>query len=74
MPRPGTRPVEGRIPETPQNEVGMRIDPAVSVPRLPGTRPAAVAAALPPLDPPVARPVSHGLWARPKARLVVSGP
>ena len=74
IPRVGTRPVEGRMPETPQNAVGMRIEPAVSVPSVPGTRPAAAAAALPPLEPPVARPSSQGLQARPKARLVVRGP
>ena len=74
MPRLETSPVEGRIPVTPQNAEGMRIEPAVSVPSVPVTTAAATAAALPPLEPPVARPRSHGLHARPNAALVVSGP
>ena len=73
-PRFGTRPVEGRMPVTPQNAAGIRIEPAVSVPRVPGTSPAATAAPLPPLEPPQIRSVSHGLRAGPKAALVVEAP
>ena len=74
IPRVGTSPVEGRIPVTPQNAEGMRIEPAVSVPSAPGTSPAATAAPLPPLDPPQTRSSAHGLHARPKCALVVVGP
>ena len=73
-PRFGTRPVVGRIPVTPQSAAGMRTEPAVSVPSAPGTRPAATAAPLPPLDPPQIRSVSHGLRAGPNASLVVEAP
>ena len=52
----------------------MRTEPAVSVPSAPGTRRAATAAPLPPLEPPQIRSVSHGLWAGPKAWLVVDAP
>jgi hypothetical protein len=39
----------------------MRIDPAVSLPSAAATRPAATAAADPPLEPPAIRPSSQGL-------------
>ena len=52
----------------------MRMEPPVSVPSAPGTRPAAVAAPLPPLDPPQIRSASHGLCAGPKCGLVVVAP
>ena len=62
------------MPVTPQNAAGIRIEPAVSVPSVPGTSPAATAAPLPPLEPPQIRSVSHGLRAGPKAALVVEAP
>ena len=65
IPRVGTSPVEGRRPVTPQNADGIRIEPAVSVPSVAGTRPAATAAPLPPLEPPQTRSSAHGLHARP---------
>jgi hypothetical protein len=45
----------------PQNDAGWRIEPPVSVPSAPAQRPAATAAALPPLLPPGARRRSQGL-------------
>ncbi len=73
-PRFDTRPVVGRTPVTPQKHAGIRIEPAVSVPSVPATRPAAAAAPLPPLEPPQIRSVSHGLRAGPKCGLVVVAP
>src|SRR5438105_1974110 len=49
----------------PQNEAGTRIDPAPSVPTAIGPRPAATAAAAPPLEPPGVCPRLHGLRALP---------
>src|SRR3972149_6026301 len=46
----------------PQREAGMRMEPAVSLPSEPKQRPAARAAPEPPLEPPVMRPRSQGLW------------
>src|ERR671918_115524 len=48
----GTRPIVGFSPTTPQQLAGILIDPARSVPSASGPRPAATAAAAPPLDPP----------------------
>ncbi len=62
-----TRPKPGFRPLTPQKEAGIRIEPPVSEPRATGTIRAAVAAAEPPLDPPVSRPGSHGLCVGPQA-------
>jgi len=45
----------------------MRIEPPPSFAWATGTRPAATAAAEPPLDPPVPRVMSHGLHATPNA-------
>ena len=73
-PRFDTRPVDGRRPVTPQRAAGIRIEPAVSVPSVPATIPAAAAAPLPPLEPPQIRSVSHGLRAGPKCGLVVVAP
>ena len=56
-----TRPRDGFRPTRPQHEAGIRIEPPPSLPCAAGQRPAAVAAAAPPLDPPGVRPVSHGL-------------
>src|SRR5690349_5380946 len=43
----------------------MRIEPAPSDPWCSGPKPAAAAAAAPPLDPPAVRPCRHGLWQAP---------
>src|ERR671912_2371858 len=48
----GPRPNDCLNPKMPQNAAGMRIDPAPSLPWARGPRPAATAAAAPPLDPP----------------------
>src|SRR6266852_9203337 len=56
-----TRPREGLIPKSPQHDAGMRIEPPPSLPWASGARPAATAAAAPPLEPPGVRDVSHGL-------------
>ncbi len=60
-PPSGYRPVLGRKPVMPQNAAGMRVDPPVSVPKAKGTTPRAIAAALPPDDPPATRAGSKGL-------------
>ena len=60
-----TRPRDGLSPTSPQHEAGMRIDPPPSLAWAIGTRPAATAAAEPPLDPPGERAVSHGLRVAP---------
>ena len=52
----------------------MRTEPAVSVPSATSTRPAATAAPLPPLDPPVVCAGFHGFSAGPKCGLFVSAP
>ena len=52
---------------------GMRIDPPPSLACATGTMPAATAAALPPLEPPEERVVSHGLRVGPWARGSVVG-
>ena len=49
------------MPTSPQHDAGLRIEPPPSLPCAIGQRPAAVAAAAPPLDPPGVRAVSHGL-------------
>ena len=69
MPRMDSRSWVGFSPATPQNDEGMRIDPAVSVPRVRGTLRAATAAADPPLDPPASRAGSHGLCIGPHAEM-----
>ena len=56
-PPDGTRPRDGFIPLRPQHEDGIRIEPPPSDPVASGTMPDAMAAALPPEDPP-------GLWSR----------
>src|SRR5512136_2291426 len=48
------------MPTTPQNAAGWRIEPPVSVPRVPAHRDAATAAAEPPDEPPGTRSRSHG--------------
>src|SRR5436309_6881813 len=49
----------------------MRIDPLMSLPTSNGVRPAATAAAAPPLEPPVVRSRFQGLLVRPKIGLSV---
>lgn len=61
----GTRPRCGLIPNKPHQVAGIRIEPAPSDPSAHGARPAATAAALPPLLPPGVRARSHGLWVAP---------
>src|SRR4029453_9709440 len=55
-----TRPLVALIPNRPQHEAGMRIEPPPSDPCAIGASPAATAAAAPPLDPPGVRERSHG--------------
>ena len=64
--RPGrATPVRATVfsPTRPHTLAGMRIDPPPSLPCAIGTKPAATAAAAPPLDPPARREVSHGVRA-----------
>ena len=68
----GTVPVVGLIPNTPLNELGMRIEPAPSPPWWTTPTPAAAAAAAPPLDPPGVSPRRHGFTVEPVTGLVVS--
>ncbi len=56
---------------TPQNAAGPRTDPPQSVPMASGAKPAAVAAAPPPLEAPGVRFTSQGLRVWPKTALVV---
>ena len=60
-----TRPCEGLKPTRPHSADGTRTEPPVSVPNATGTMPAATAAALPALEPPVMRAGSQGLRAAP---------
>ena len=53
---------------------GMRTEPPVSVPSPPGAIPAAMAAAVPPLDPPGNRARSYGLRTGPKVALLLVAP
>src|SRR5262245_29265059 len=64
-PNPGPnelRPRDGFNPTSPQCAAGMRIEPPPSLACATGTKPAATAAAAPPLDPPALWPGFHGLW------------
>src|SRR4029077_10441541 len=63
----------GLNPTTPHQAAGWRIDPARSLPPASGPRPAATAAAAPPLDPPAERSGAHGLAVAPNSRLSVNG-
>src|SRR6266851_4571852 len=56
----------------PQKLAGIRMEPAPSEPSESGARPAATAAADPPLDPPGVIFVSHGLRVGPTTRLSVA--
>ncbi len=56
-------PTDGRKPAIPHSAAGIRIEPEVSVPSPAPTIPAAIAAAVPPDEPPVIRPGSCGFRA-----------
>src|ERR671913_1257950 len=62
------------MPTTPHSDAGWRIEPPVSLPRLTLAKPAATAAALPPLDPPGTRVGSWGLRVGPNAEFSVLEP
>ena len=64
----------GFAPTTPHRAAGWRIEPPVSEPSAAEAKPAATAAALPPLDPPGTRPRSCGLRVEPKAEFSVELP
>ena len=68
----GTRPSEGFIVDRPQHEDGMRSEPPPSDPVASGTIPAAMAAALPPDEPPGVWSRFHGLRVGPNTSLSVS--
>src|SRR5215217_3921103 len=55
------RPRVGLMPNSPQHEAGMRIEPPPSDPCASGSTPAATCAAAPPLEPPGVRSGFHGL-------------
>src|ERR1019366_644786 len=69
----GTRPRVGFSPKIPQHDAGMRIDPPPSVAWAMGKRPAATAAAAPPLEPPGLKARSHGLAVGPNSAGSVVG-
>ena len=60
------------MPERPQHDDGMRIEPPPSDPVASGTMPAAIAAALPPDEPPAVCSRFHGFTVGPKTTLSVS--
>src|SRR5829696_773049 len=64
----GTRPNDCLNPKMPQDAAGMRIEPAPSLPCASGPRPAAIAAAAPPLDPPEVLARFQGLNEGPNTR------
>src|SRR5437667_5738870 len=69
----GLRARVGFIPNNPQHEEGIRIEPPPSLPCANGTIPDATAAAEPPLEPPVARVVSQGFRVGPNSAGSVVG-
>src|SRR5207302_7821732 len=73
LPPVGTRPSDGLRQDSPQSDAGIRSEPPPSEPVARGTMPAAMAAALPPEDPPGLRSRFHGLRVAPKVTLSVSG-
>src|SRR5690349_7927269 len=73
-PNRDTRPYVGFIPTQPTIAAGCRIEPPVSVPSAPATIRAAIAAALPPEDPPGDRDRSHGFRVGPNALFSVEEP
>src|SRR5712675_612943 len=62
------------MPARPQNAAGPRIEPPVSLPVPPRTRPAATEAPVPLDEPPVKRAVSHGLRAGGQGRSKLGPP
>ena len=64
----------GLRPTIPHSDAGWRIEPPVSVPIAHGARPAATAAAEPPLEPPGTRDSSHGFRTGPKPEFSVDEP
>ena len=68
-----TRPRWVLSPNRPQQPAGMRIEPPPSDAYAAPTRPAATAAADPPLDPPGLNPCFHGLCVTPNASDSVNG-
>src|SRR5918998_4051261 len=70
----GNAPAPGLRPTTPHSAAGVRTEQPVSVPSASGTRPAAMAAAEPPEDPPVIRDGSCGLWQGPCTAPTPGGP
>src|ERR1700737_2686643 len=66
------RPKLALNPGSPVKEPGIRVDPPPSLAVAMGTRPAATAAAEPPLDPPGVRSRFHGLRVTPSARDAVN--
>ncbi len=70
----GTRPGDGRMPTTLQNDAGLRNEPPVSLPSAIGTMHVASATAAPPLDPPQVFDGSYGLRVAPNTRLNVCDP
>jgi hypothetical protein len=71
---PGTRPGVVRRPTRPQKDAGFRTLAARSEPSANGIRPAATAAAAPPLLPPGVSRVSYGFLVGPNTRLKVCDP
>src|SRR6059058_182739 len=67
------RPRWGLRPTSPQHAAGIRVEPPPSLAWAIGTIPLATAAALPPLEPPGVRSVSHGLRVAPKRAVSVVG-
>jgi hypothetical protein len=65
-PSSGTRSYVGLNPTTPHHAAGIRIEPPESLPSATSARPAASAAALPPLEPPASRPGAIGFGTVPK--------
>ena len=61
----GTSPKVGLNPVTPQHAAGILIDPPLSLPSAASTRPAASAAADPPLDPPAILSAASGFGTHP---------
>ena len=69
-----TVPYVGFTPTRPHNAAGWRMLPPVSLPNEAAAKPAATAAALPPLEPPGTRDVSSGLRVGPNAEFSVLEP
>src|SRR5947207_10591421 len=66
QPAVGTRSYVGLKPTVPQHADGIRIEPPESLPSAASARPAASAAAEPPLEPPAMRPGASGFGTVPK--------